>query len=226
MKRSKLLALKNGFAKKTQANINKINCNTHPEMRILRWDQSMLSYPNYKPNLLENWLSTNKKSLISMVNLFYNKFYPVFTRSGYEISDLQNIALWHAFIYLQTPHLKNKTGKNRIWAHIKQRLLEVVLILRNKNQKNIVDYLDNLDGANLIEDKDPHLKQSQELLCRFLSQNKTLVNPQYLSAIVSKLSKIDDPKEQKNLLIKKRNFSKKEVNRKFLDLLLEIYRHV
>lgn len=227
MKRSRLLALKNGFAKKTQVDINKINCNTYPEMRILRWDQSMLSYPNYKPNLLENWLNTNKKTLISMVNLFYNKFYLVFTKSGYEIADLQNIALWHAFIYLQTPHLKNKTGNDRIWAHIRQRLLETVLILQNKNQKNAVEYVESLDKFDFFEKEDNmHLEKSKALLCHFLNNYKDLVSQQYLNSVIYKLSKIEDPKDQKKWLTEKMEGSKKKINKEFLGLLLEIYKYV
>lgn len=227
MKRSKMLAKKNGFDKVTTADIWKIGVRNHHEMRILRWDQAMLRWPNYDQNVLKTWVHKNGHVLNGMAKAYYSKHRTLFKVNGWEAEDLSNVLLWHAFIYLNTPYLKHKNSDEYVWSHIKQRFVETVQILQKRSSETVkAGYSSHTDLLYTQEGPGQYELTLKNRLLSLSNRHPNLFDDPFVRKTVKELFDIETPEEQKKFLQNKLNRVRIRKNGTKLKLILSIYDYV
>lgn len=227
MKRSKMLAKKNGFDKATSVDIAKIGVKNHHEMRILRWDQAMLRWPNYNQEAIKSWGAENYHVLKKMCHMYYGKYLTVFRAHGWEPEDLYNVLLWHAFVYLNTPHIQYKNNEKYVWSHIKQRFVETIQVLQKRSEQDIsIKYVSADNKLELREETGSYGQIVRRQLLSAIEKNRDFFDNVFVKNVIKKLSKIENTDEQKKMLQDMFNRARIKKNKNMIKTLIEIYEHV
>lgn len=224
-KRAVWLAKKKGFDKIVKFDVSRVSIRTCPELRILRWDQAMLQWPHFNNDILQKWIKNNLYVLNTMAMHYYAKNYKLFKASGWELQDLQNVLLWHAYVYLNTPSIKYKNSDNYVWSHIKQRAIEVVQILQKKATYDVLPAALSGDATSTSdsESDDRLFLVIKNKINRLFDKYGDLLKTQYATQLIRKINRMNNVEQQKNFLLNKLKFVRLDRNKKILKILLSAY---
>lgn len=226
MKRHKglKLAIDNGFANITKADLKKINSKKQFYMRVLRWDHAMPQWPNYNLRDLGPWLKDNHITLKKMTTFYYKNYYLLFKQSGWEYDDLYNVLLWHAFIYLNTPTLKYQNSDKYVWMYVKQRANEITLILSKRKKydalNNYCHPLYDISLNNNYNVYDMYLKNRIE---QILNENKEFFDYNFTKKLVKTLKQMPSLEKQKKFLNQKLKKTRQTKYKDIIKLFLRLY---